>query len=196
LKRRKTFGNIGSLPYGILLGTVILSPWATAGTGAQEGHVISQYEIKAAYLFNFAKFVEWPASVYKNANSPIRIGILGEDPFRDILNPILNGKKVNGRSFEVSRSDNLEDLRSCHILFVSDSEKQRAKELLTFSRNLPVLTVGEMEGFVGSGGIVNFYIDERRVRIEINPEAAAKARLKVNSKLLQIARLVREKEQP
>jgi hypothetical protein len=179
----------------ILRGIALLLLWETAGAGAQENPGIPQYEIKAAYLYNFAKFIEWPASTFKDKESPFRIGILGEDPFREVLDRLLKGKRVNGRSFEVIRSERLEPLLTCHTLFVSDSEKGRMRQILTSLRELPILTVGDTSGFASAGGSVNFFIRDGTVRIEINTAAAARARLKISAKLLQIARLV-EEEQP
>lgn len=166
------------------------------GAVLQENRPVSSSEIKAAYLFHFARYVEWPPSVFGDAAAPYRIGVLGEDPFGDTLDRLLKGKQVNQRPFEIRRSGKVEDLKTCHILFISTSEKDRLREILGSISPLPVLTVSDMEGFAKSGGIVRFYSQESTVRIEINTDGIAKARLKASAKLLQIARLVRQEGSP
>jgi len=148
--------------------------------------------VKAAFLLNFARFVEWPASAHSSETSPIHVGVLGEDPFGETLERTFAGRTAQGRSLAVLRSGDPKDLASCHIVFIRTTRKDKPAALLEPFRERPVLTVGEAEGFARAGGILNFYLEERKVRFEINPEAAKRAGLKISSKLLQLARLVRE----
>ena len=150
----------------------------------------TEYQIKAAFLYNFAKFVEWPADAFTDPHSPIVLGIVGEDPFGSDLDGIVYAKTVNGRGFMVKRLAPGPDLRTCHILFISSSEKKRLAQILEQLKGSSVLTVGEMDRFVQSGGAVNFLLEQNRVRFEINVDAAARARLKISSKLLALARSV------
>lgn len=188
--------RVRSLLGNVLGGLGILLLGGGPGSSAQEGLVASEHEIKAAFLYNFAKFVDWPASAHSSENSAIRVGILGIDPFGDTLDRPLKGRTVQGRPFAIQRSRNLEELKSCHILFVSTSEKDRMKGILAGLQGLPILMVGEVEGFARKGGTINFFLQEKQVRFEINPDAAARAGLKISSKLLQLARIVREEKQP
>ncbi|OGG52063.1 MAG: hypothetical protein A3F84_18365 [Candidatus Handelsmanbacteria bacterium RIFCSPLOWO2_12_FULL_64_10] len=151
----------------------------------------SEYQVKAAFLYNFAKFVEWPTEAFQDATSPFVIGVLGNDPFEGALDQTVRGKKVNGRAMAVRRLKE-EALGGCHILFISASEKRPLWQILGCLKGSSVLTVGEMESFTQAGGIVNFVMKEGRVRFEINADGAERARLRVSSKLLALAKVVRD----
>lgn len=153
---------------------------------------LTEYEIKAAFLYNFTKFIEWPPDAFANSGAPIVLGIVGQDPFGDSLVQMVAGKTLNGRGLVVKRVKEGHELRSCHILFVSSSEKKRLTQILESLKGSSVLTVGEMSRFGQSGGAINFVLQENKVRLEINAEAAARARLKISSKLLAVARIVAE----
>jgi len=150
----------------------------------------TEHQIKAAFLYNFAKFVEWPPEAFAGAHAPIVLGIVGEDPFGSALDGMVAGKAVNGRALVVKRLTLGPELRFCHILFISSSEKKHLGRILELLKGSSVLTVGEMSRFVQSGGAVNFVLDENRVRFEVNVDAATRARLKVSAKLLALARSV------
>jgi hypothetical protein len=153
-----------------------------------------EYDIKAAFLYNFATFVEWPTAAFPDKESPFVIGVLGQDPFGPTLEDTLRGKTVGGRKIAVKRSDNPRDLGGCQLLFVPGSEWDKAQKILESLKGTPTLTVGEQAGFAAKGGIVNFFVEGKYVRFEINPEAAKRASLKVSSKLLRLARVVEDKE--
>jgi len=152
----------------------------------------TEYEVKAAWIFKFVKYVEWPADRFEERRSPIVIGVLGRDPFGKILDKTFAGKRHDQRPFVILRSKKVEELRRCHILFVPGSEKGRVKEIVASLKGRSVLLIGEWEGFASRGGIVNFYLKDKRVRFEINPEAAVREKLKISSKLLRVARIVKE----
>jgi hypothetical protein len=150
----------------------------------------SEYEVKAAFLFHFAKFVEWPPDAFANPQSPIVLGILGDDPFGALLTEMIVGKTVNGRGLQVHYFRRGENFRDCHILFISSSEKKSLPLILGNLGGLSVLTVSEMEGFAASGGMIHLFLEQNKVRFEVNPETAMRSRLKISSKLLALARIV------
>ncbi|MBI2820275.1 MAG: YfiR family protein [Acidobacteria bacterium] len=146
-----------------------------------------EYEVKAAFLYNFAKFVEWPSTAFPAPDSPVIIGVLGEDPFGEALELTIAGKLVQGRPLQVQRGQRIENVESCHILFFSSSQRRPLPELLGQLRSLPVLTVGEEEKFIEQGGVIRFLLDDNRVRFDINNLSARKAGLKISSRLLALA---------
>ena len=146
-----------------------------------------ELKVKAAFLLNFARFIEWPPASLPEAQAPIVIGVLGSDPFGPTLDNVLAGQQVRGRLLEVHRSRRPEDLPPCHILFISSSMKKRIREILGKVAPSGVLTVSEVDGFTDMGGVINFTIEDRRVRFQINQDAAERASLKISSKLLRLA---------
>lgn len=151
-----------------------------------------EYQLKAAFLFNFAKFIDWPAGSFATPQSPFTICILGVDPFGRAMDDVWQGKSVGDRSAAVERSKNLADARRCEIVFISSSEKRRVPEILDGLRGSNALVVGETEGFAADGGAIQFTIVEDHVRFLINTDAAERAGLKVSSKLLSLARVVHD----
>src|SRR5438132_3828388 len=144
-----------------------------------------EYEIKAAYLYNFIKYVDWPSY-----GDTITIGVLGGNPFGTALAP-LNGKIVKGRRLLIKELDSVRDAQKCQIIFVSSSEKSRLQEIFENLKSSRVLTVGETQGFASSGGIINFVEENNKVRFEINAEAARRTGLNISSELLKLAKLVK-----
>ena len=152
---------------------------------------LSEYDVKAAYLYHFAKFVEWPEEALPDSATFLTIGILGTDPFGEAFVSI-QGKSVKGRQLAVKRFASLRDLEPCHILFISDSEKKRLPEILEQLDEAGVLIVGDMKGFARAGGTINFVLRKNKVQFEINVDAAERAGLKLSSKLLKLAFIVRD----
>lgn len=155
-----------------------------------------EYDIKAAFLFNFASFVEWPAAAFPDATAPFVIGVIGDDPFGRILDEIVAGEQVNGHRLIVRRLalPHLKEGGVCHILFISSSEARRLRPILRQVGGRPILTVSDVPQFIDAGGAIGF-TTEGRVRLVINPVALRAARLGVSSKLLRLAEVV-EKEIP
>lgn len=149
-----------------------------------------EYELKAGFLYNFAKYVEWPGDAFENKESPISVGVIGKDPFGDLLEKTLKDRQAQDRKFTIVRYPGPAELKPCHILFIPKTEKARA-EILKKIENWPTLTVGEAEGFAAKGGAVNILIEKDRPRLEINPEVAEKAKLTIQARLLKLATLVR-----
>lgn len=151
----------------------------------------SEYEVKAAFLYNFAKFVEWPPDAFARGGTPLVIGVLGEDPFGSVLDGIVRGKQVQGRPVVVRRFATVEEAAASHVLFISPSEDERLAPVLARLRQAPVLTVGETERFAERGGVIGLRLEGGRVRFDVNVDAAQRARLGVSSQLLKLARVVR-----
>lgn len=160
--------------------------WSPSGCWAQTTQP-TEYQIKAAFLYNFAKFVEWPSAAFDDASSPIVIGILGDNPFHDDLANTIRGKKIDEHPLVVKELRSLSEATNCHILFISASEKKRLPEILAGIKGASVLTVGEMDRFTEAGGMINFVLEKTKIRFQINSDAASTVRLKISSKLLNLA---------
>ena len=151
---------------------------------------LSEYQVKAAYLFNFLKFVEWPNESFADPLAPIEIGVVGEDPFGNALPQVVTGKTVQGRDLVIRIYRIGEDFRGAHILFISASERKRLPMILSSLRGSSVLTVADTEGFLDAGGMIQFLNENGRVRFAINVDATGRAKLKMSSKLLSLAKVV------
>lgn len=160
-----------------------------SGQADERREPLSEYQVKAAFLYNFAKFVEWPTA--SSAGVPeLVIGIWGDDPFGAVLDNVVRGKTVSQRPLLIRRLTRMEEARSCQVLFVSRSEQERLSPLLEILRGQPVLTVSESDRFAQRGGMINFILVNENVKLEINPNAATAAKLKIKSNLLSLAKIV------
>jgi hypothetical protein len=163
----------------------VLSLWSGLGQTASPADAPSlEYKVKAAFLLNFTKFIEWPASQDTDAGAPFTICVLGENPFGPVLDQIIEGETVNGHKLAVRRIGPSE-VKSCKVVYVARNEKNLPKIIEPV-----VLTVGEGDEFLRDGGVISFVIDNRRVRFDVNRAAAARAGLTLSSKLLNVARSV------
>jgi YfiR/HmsC-like len=160
--------------------------WIAVPLWAQTG---SEFEVKAAFLYKFASFVEWP---HDARNLPVFICVAGQDPFGGALDRVVKGKTINGREFVIRRLKSGDAVGECHILFISGSERKRLRMALDRVQSAPVLTVGDMPEFCENGGAINFGVSDNRVQLEINPGATERAGLQVSSRLLSLAKIVRE----
>ena len=168
----------------IAIGLFCLNIFSTPRLQAQE--VLSEYQVKAAFLFNFLKFVEWPADAFADPFAPIVIGIVGADPFGDALPQVIVGKTIQGRDLVIRRYRSGESLKNCHILFINAEEKKRFPQIIAGLSGTSVLTVADVDGFLDLGGIIQFRQENNHIRFAINVDAAAKSRLKISSKLLSL----------
>ena len=155
---------------------------------AQDG--LSEYQVKAAYLYNFLKFVEYPSASFADPLAPIVIGVVGDDPFGSALPQVVIGKTVQGRDLVIRVYRIGEDLRGAHILFISASERKKIPMILSSLRGSSVLTVSDTAGFLDAGGMIQFLNEDSRVRFAINVDATSRAKLKMSSKLLTLAKVV------
>src|SRR5215469_9211878 len=146
-----------------------------------------EYQIKAAFLFNFAKFVEWPRDAFPQSNSPIVIGVLGQNVFGHYLEDTIRNKTVQNRTIVIKEFKSADEAAHCHILFVSGSMKDNLTNVIDNLHNASILTVSDTDQFIEAGGMVNFVIEDNKIRFQINDEAAKKAGLKISSKLLSLA---------
>jgi YfiR/HmsC-like len=152
---------------------------------------LSEYEVKARYLYSFPLFVEWPEQAFHAADAPFILGIVGRDPFGTALDGLARNGVLRGRRVIVRRLTREQDLRQCQVLFISRSEKDHLNSILSMLAGGSVLTVSEIEGFSASGGIIGLVFDDDRVRFEINLDTAADAGLTISAKLSSLARTVR-----
>jgi hypothetical protein len=151
--------------------------------------VSKEYQIKAVFLFNFAQFVTWPPEAFASQDQPLRIGILGGDPFGTFLDETVKGEKVGDHPLVIQRYGGVEEVRDCQILFVTASESGEMKEILSALKGKSILTVGDKEGFIRGGGMVRFIMVGNKIRLRINPEAAKSAGLTISSKILRLAQI-------
>jgi hypothetical protein len=173
--------------HAFVLICLALTGWHMPGAARAQGNQISEYQVKAAFLFNFVKFVEWPSDSFPAAETPIIIGVFGTNPFGGDLDAVIHNKTVNNRPIEIRQLHLMSECTNCHVLFISGMVKKRVGEVLSTVGNASVLTVGESDGFTEAGGIINFVREGNKFRFQINAEAAKKAKLKISSKLLGLA---------
>ncbi|MFT5089985.1 MAG: hypothetical protein ACI906_004678 [Candidatus Latescibacterota bacterium] len=153
----------------------------------------SEHQIKAAFLFNFANFVQWPTAALTDTTT-LTIGILGDDPFGNAFTPF-ERRKIKGHSLRIVRSTRLQELPICHVLFISTSEEKHLEQIFQHLKDRPVLTVSETPGFARTGGMINFVLQDKRVRFEINLPQTREAKLKLSSKLLKLALVIDDVEE-
>ena len=149
-----------------------------------------EYQLKAAFLYNFAQFVKWPPNAFPAADAPFDIGILGDDPFGSALEETVQGEAIDNHRMTVVRAQRLEDLKDCQMIFVCRSEEGQVGEVLSQLGSKPVLTVSEVENFAQNGGDIDFYLSGGKVRFEINPQSAQRCGLKISSQLLTLGKIV------
>ena len=158
---------------------------------AGSGSVALEYEVKAAFLFRFAQFVEWPPDAFKGAGEPFTYCTIGDDPFRGALERTLNGKTIGQRPLRVEHLNGAGRVEECQVLFVGGSgERKHVEEMLAGTGTLPILTVGEGDRFAENGGTIGFCTEDNKIRFEVNLDAAGKAGLKISAKLLALAKTV------
>ena len=183
----QAFASIKLAGVGAVL-TLGIAMWAVTSTAASAtapSETPTEYQVKAAFLYNFAKFVEWP----DQPNPSVQLCTVGDDPFGNILEETVKGKTLNGHPIAVKRFKAGENARGCQIAFIGVPERE-TRPVLDMLQGASTLTVGESPNFAKEGGIINFVLEGNKVRFEINVAAAQQARLKISSKLLSLARIV------
>lgn len=156
--------------------------------------IVTEYQLKAVYLFNFTKFIKWPETSFDNDNSPYSICVLGEDPFQEKLDLAVQNETVHKRSVTVQRlkTGSTAKIKSCHILFISRSEQKSLNDILAQLHQAPILTVSDMDDFVSQGGMIGFYLlKNTKVRFSIDPQTLSETGLVASAQLLQIANITR-----
>ena len=158
--------------------------------GQVRGQAFKEYEVKATFLYHLAQFVEWPAEAFPAAETPLVIGVLGQDPFGKTLDEIIQNELVKNRKLVVQRYRQAGEIGICHVLFISRSEEERLDQILSRFKGRSTLTVGDSEGFARRGGAVRFFTEKNKVRLRINLDTAKAANLTISSKLLRASELV------
>jgi hypothetical protein len=167
-------------------GALVVSPNPTPAQSAP----VTEYQLKAVFLFNFAQFVDWPPATFPDPHTPLVIGILGDDRFGSTLDETVRGEQVNDRPLVVQRYRRLDDVGTCQILFVSQSENDRLDQIVSALRGRNILTVSDAPDFALHGGMIQFVTDKNKIRLDINLDAAKAASLTISSKLLRPATIV------
>jgi len=153
---------------------------------------VDEYELKAAFLGKFVKYVTWPAERLGEKREPLVLAVLGHDPFGRKLDQAVDGLRVNGHALEVRRVEQLHDLAAVHVLFVPQREAEHLDEILGATHAASVLVVGESPDFAARGGAIGFYVDKEKLRFEVNLEAARRQNLRISADLLKVARIVKD----
>jgi hypothetical protein len=157
------------------------------------GQVFKEYDLKALFLYNFAQFVQWPPEAFPSADTPLIIGVLGQDRFGKSLDDLIRNETagVGRRKLRIERYHRLADVQNCHILFIDQSEAANVDEIVRKYRGKPTLTVSDMEGFTRHGGMIQFITDEKekKIRLRINVGIAKAENLMISSKLLKLAQI-------
>ena len=159
--------------------------------GGHQERPPDEYQVKAAFLYNFAKFVEWPVEVFENPAEHLMICVLGEDPFGRAIDDVVSGKKIEGHALTIQRISDAHKARGCRMLFVSSSEPKSVLSVLGALNESAILTVGESDSPTASGMIINFILEGGKIRFSINTAAAEREKLRFSSRLLSLAILVK-----
>jgi hypothetical protein len=177
---------------GVLTASAVLFTVSVCGQPlATNANVALEYEVKAAFLFRFAQFVEWPPDAFKGAGEPFTYCTMGDDPFHGALEKTLNGKTIGERPLRVEHLNGAEKVGECQVLFVGGAgDRKHVEEMLANTGTLPILTVGEADRFAENGGAIGFCTEDNKIRFEVNLDAAGKAGLKISAKLLALAKTV------
>ncbi|MCW3083138.1 MAG: YfiR family protein [Bacteroidetes bacterium] len=150
-------------------------------------------QVKAVFLFNFTQFIEWPAKTFPDAESPLIIGILGDDPFGNYLEQATTNEKINSHPLIIQHYKTVDEIKKCHILFVNISNKEQLDLVFKSLEGKSILTVGDSRNFIRQGGMIRFFTDNDKIKFQINVEVAKAAGLTISSKLLRLAEIVTSK---
>lgn len=181
--------HLTKLPYGRGLALFLIVSclmWAPTLSRAEKAE---EYKVKAAFFYHFANFVDWPASTFKATNGHLRICVMGKDPFGKLLDDTLSNKSVRDHPFEIRRNPSDNQLKHCHLLYLPTSASSILRALRRNVAKEDVLTVGETQDFMRQGGMVQFFVDNQKIRFAINTNVVNQTNLKVSSKLLRLAKI-------
>lgn len=173
---------------------LMLIAMTMSGSATSDAQVLDEYQVKAAFLYNFAKFIDWPPNSLRSPDHPFTVCVLRHNPFGPALENVIHGKSIQGRPLVFRQIPDIDRCGACQILFISASEARRFGSLPDSFKRSGILTIGETPGFASNGGVINFKIEDARVRFEINIDAAERAQLHISSKLLGLARIVRSEK--
>ncbi len=173
-------------------GMLLLTPWPALSQIDDS----AEYRVKLAFLYNFAQFIQWPSQAFHDPGAPLNICVAGPDPFQGEIEQSLRGRTAGGHPIKITRLKPDDDPRACHIIFVRASEKKMAGKILAALKGSSTLTVGESKGFAEQGGDINLILDENKLHFEVNLDATTQTPLKISSKLLALARIVKAPPNP
>lgn len=180
-------GGVGLVGWSLLLLHVVTVNGLAADGPASKA---PEHQVKSQFLCNFPQFVAWPTNAFASNDAPLVIGVMGEDPFGQMLDQAAKNRTVQNRKLVVKRCNELSEIRGCHLLFISASETRRLKAVIAAAEKSAVLTVGDTAQFARRGGVINLKIEESKVRFEINPDAANRAGLRISAQLLKLGEVV------
>ena len=183
-------------PFRIPLCAIALLVLAGASSILSQGTPSVEYQLKAAFLFNFAKFVAWPPDAFPSQTAPITLCVFRHDPFGSALDEVIHEKAINNRELLARRIHDLPELKACQLVFVSEREEKQLPEILESLKGASSLVVGESADFAERGGAVQFFLENNKLRFVINVDAIQRARLQASSKLLALARIVHDNGHP
>jgi len=149
-------------------------------------------QVKAAFLFNFTRFVSWPSSCFRSPDAPFVIGIAGTDPFGNYLDELVQGERVGSHPIRIERYTDVEDISNCQIVYIDASDPPMIKDILSEAWHKSILTVSDADSFTKMGGIVHFFNDDNKVKIGINIAAARRSQLEISTKLLRVAKVSKD----
>jgi hypothetical protein len=179
----------GNIPAAVvLIGACLLL--LVPGRLQAESAASKEYQVKAAFLFNFIRFSDWPSSSFHDSSSPISIGLLGDDPFGPALDEVIHGETVRGRAIVIRRSHSIADLQTCQLLYISTSEKDRLADIIGELDQHAVLIVSDIDHSAHHGGMIGFFQEGKRIRFEINAASAQEHQVKLSAQLLSLGRVV------
>lgn len=168
----------------LILWKFFLLVMLTVGLIQAQASVRSEYEVKAAFLYNFTRFINW--NTPPDDDVPITVCVLGDDPFEDLLEPLI-GRKAHGRALQLRAPGKISEMDGCNVLFISESESSRLREILEKASQQAMLTISDIPDFARRGGIVGYVKQGNVIRFEINLEVANRTGLSINSRLLELA---------
>jgi hypothetical protein len=177
------------LPAAVHVGFFCALAFLLVSGSPVKAQVPREYQLKAVFLYNFAQFTEWPPSAFTDDKSPIIIGIVGADPFGSALEDTIHGETISGRPLVVQHYAHAADIKTCHLLFISQPEVRHTEEILKTVQGKPVLTVADTDGPATAQVIIRFVVENNKVHFRINAEAARTASINLSSKLLRVAEL-------
>lgn len=187
--RRSAGSVVSTAVYRIIVALLVLLFSGLAAGQALEPE--NPYRIKAAFLRNFAHYVTWPNSAFAGSDTPWRVGVLGADPFGEMLESTFRGRREQGRSFEIIRAESLDDLPRCQIVFIAYKDTAKRRAALAELKNKPILTVGDAPDFLKEGGIIRFQVNDR-VLMSVNLDQARSASLTIQTRMLEVSHEVLE----
>jgi YfiR/HmsC-like len=151
-----------------------------------------EYQVKAAFIYNFTQFIDWPSDAFSDDKAPFVVGVIGDDPFSGALEKAMADKAVGNHPIVIKHFATVADLGACQLLFIPASQDASLNSILAKVGNSPELTVGESDGFMPSGGAIRFFLEDGRMRFQLNPDVCDAMRLKVSAKLMKLARIYKK----